>query len=163
MPTPVKRSGNIRKHWTNAEKAARNRAEGALSRQKRVSLRAPKWLDAEARAIFMETKRRLKGLELLDNVDAELLGIYCDAVAKYRAGSRLISHARQIGSMTNDEDVKNCQSWARLVAGYAEKLGLTPNARARLAKKKAESEPVDELEMMLDSVTEFVNKGHGGG
>jgi P27 family predicted phage terminase small subunit len=167
MPTPVKRSGNIRKHLTNAEKAARNRAEGALSRQGRVSLRVPKWLDAEARAIFMETKRRLKGLELLDNADAELLGIYCDAVAKYRAASRLVTKVDKDGkpiedSQAADKDtIAGCQSWARLVAGYAEKLGLTPNARARLAKKKAEADPVDELEMMLDDVTEYVNAGGG--
>lgn len=153
MPTPVKRSGNIRKHLTNAEKAARNRAEGALSRQGRVSLRCPKWLDAEARGIFMETKRRLRGMELLDNADAEMLGIYCDAVAKYRATSKLVTP-------TADKDtIAGCQSWARLVASYGEKLGLTPNARARLAKKKAEGAQVDEMEQLLDDVTEYVNEG----
>jgi phage terminase small subunit len=151
MPTPVKNSGNMRKHLTNAEKAARNRAEGALSRQGRVSIRCPKWLGEEAREVFAETRRRLKGLELLDNADAELLGIYCDAVAKYRAASRLVTPD------ADKDTIAGAQSWARLVAGYAEKLGLTPNARARLAKKKAEVEPVDPMEQLLGEVTEFVN------
>lgn len=161
MPTPLKTTENIRKHLTNAERAARQQAEGELHRKKRPQLRCPKWLDQDARNIFEATKKRLKGLQLLDNADVELLGIYCDAVAKYREASKRLTHAGEEGSLVNDEDVKNCQSWARLISAYAEKMGLTPTARARLAKRKAEREPDDPLEQLLDmdDVSDYMNSG----
>lgn len=161
MPTPLKTIENIKKHLTNAERDARQHAEGELKRAKRPQLRCPKWLDDDAREIFMETKKRLKGLELLDNADVELLGIYCDAVAKYRIASEQLARVDKDGILLADkDDIAACQSWARLVAGYAEKLGLTPTARARLAKRKAEREPMDPLEQLLDDVTDFVNDGN---
>jgi P27 family predicted phage terminase small subunit len=163
MPTPPKTYENIKKHLTNAERDARQRAEGALKRAKRPQLRCPKWLDDDAREIFMETKKRLKGLELLDNADVELLGIYCDAVSKYRAASKVLASLDENGILVADKDeIAACQSWARLVAGYAEKLGLTPTARARLAKRKAERGPTDPLEQLLDDVTDFVNTDMDG-
>ena len=160
MPTPLKTSENIRKHLTNAERAARQQAEGELQRVKRPQLRCPKWLDQDARGIFMETKKRLKGLQLLDNADVELLGIYCDAVAKYRAASKMLAMRDDEGlPLADKDDIESCRSWARLIASYAEKMGLTPTARARLAKRKAEHGPVDPLEQLLDDVTDFVNDG----
>lgn len=141
MPTPHKTTPNMRKHLTKAERAARESAEGKLKRKHRVVVRAPEWLGLEARAVFESTKRRMRGLGLLDNVDAELLAIYSDAVIRY----------------STEEDVQDKQAWARLVASYAEKLGISPAARARLAKKAAEKVAPDELEQLLDEVTEFVN------
>ena len=103
----------------------------------------------------------MRGLELLDNADVEMLGIYCDAVAKYREASERLTRVDKDGLIVGtDDDIKACQSWARLVASYAEKLGLTPTARARLAKRKAEKGPLDEMEQLLDVVTEFVNDEH---
>ncbi|OGO26436.1 MAG: hypothetical protein A2136_05535 [Chloroflexi bacterium RBG_16_54_11] len=161
MPTPPKTYGNIKKHLTNTERDARQQAEGSLKRAKRPQLRCPKWLDEDARKIFEETKKRLRGLELLDNADVEMLGIYCDAVAKYREASERLTRVDKDGLIVGtDDDIKACQSWARLVASYAEKLGLTPTARARLAKRKAEKGPLDEMEQLLDVVTEFVNDEH---
>lgn len=151
MPTPPKNLENMTKHLTIAEKEARQAAEGEVRRVKRAQVRCPKWLDPAARAVFEETKKRLKGLQLLDNADAELLAIYSDAVAKYRHMSRLLGNAREAGSMVNDEDVKNCQSWARLIKAYAAELGLTPTSRARLAKRKAEKQAADEFDDLLDN------------
>lgn len=155
MPTPPKRLDNTRKHWTAQEITARERAEQGLRRTSRVTLRAPAWLSDDARKVWDSVKRKLRGIELLDNLDADMLAIYCDAVAQYQA----ITKKLQEPSINNDEQVKQAQSWARLVASYAEKLGLSPNSRARLAKKKAEQEPQDELARLLDDVSEFVNNG----
>ncbi len=44
--------------------------------------------------------------------------------------------------LIDPDKIKLMQSYARLVAQYADKLGFTPAARARLAKKRSE-EPVD--------------------
>ena len=140
MPTPPKNLPNMRKHLTKAERGARESAEGGLQRATRVSLHAPKWLEADARKVFDYTKRRMKGLKLLDNVDADLLAMYADAVVAYSKETR----------------VEQKQAWSRLALSYSEKLGISPTGRARLAKKTAEKQ-VDEFETLLDEVEEFVN------
>ena len=157
MPTPLKTSENIRKHLTKAERAARQRAEAEIGRKGRTNIRCPSWLDDESKKIFAETKRRLKGLDLLDSADAELLGIYCDAVFKYRSASRLVSRLDDEGlPMATKDDLAACQAWARLIVAYAEKLGITKTARARLAKRKAEPKP-SEFDQLLDGVNEYLS------
>ncbi len=156
MPTPPKRLENTRKHWTNQEKDARLKAESGMKRASRVQIRAPEWLDVDARKIFERLKRKLRRVDLLDNLDAELLAVYCDAQAHYQKVSKLI-HQADVDNPIDDETVKEAQAWARLIAGLAEKLGLSPNARARLAKKKAEKEPPDEFEQLLDEANDPSN------
>lgn len=154
MPTPPKRLSNTSKHWTRAQIEARVQAESGMVRQA-ATLRMPAWLSDDAQVIWKSVRRKLRGLELLDNLDAEMLAIYCDAVAHYQDVSTKLREP----SINNDEQIKQAQAWARLVASYADKLGLSPNGRARLAKKKAEQEPQDEMSRLLDNVSEFVNGG----
>ena len=141
MPTPLKNTPNMRKHFTKAERAARESAEASLQRPTRVAIHAPRWLSDEARKVFDYTKRRMKPLKLLDNVDADLLAMYADAVVNYK----------------DAVDVKDKQAWSRLALSYAEKMGISPTGRARLAKKTAEQQQADEFESLLDEVEEFVN------
>lgn len=126
------------KHYTRAEVDARRVAADGLKRE-RVSLRVPDWLGNDARKVWYSIKDKLRGIDLLDNLDTEMLAIYCDAVTHYRESSKLLHDPKQAAT---DDDVKSAQAWARIVSAYAEKLGLSPNARARLAKKKADK-PVD--------------------
>lgn len=142
MPTPPKSTKNMRKHLTKAERAARESAENMFARKHRTSIRTPAWLEEKARKVFEATKHRMRGLGLLDNVDADLLAIYSDAVVRYQ----------------EESDVQDKQAWARLVVSYADKLGISPSARARLAKKAAERTPPDDLEQLLDDVKVFVNQ-----
>jgi len=142
------------KHLTNAEKDARVGAEAGLERNKRVYLKAPKWLSAEAKAVFDRTKAQLRELGILDSIDAEPLAMYADAVVKYRTMAKAM----------DPEDTKAMaamQAWSRLALSYAEKLGISPQARARLAKKRAEQQAPDDLEQLLNDVVEFVNDGNG--
>lgn len=141
MPTPLKNTQNMAKHLTRAERAARVQAEQGVERATRVTIHAPTWLSEEARKVFDYTKRRMKGLKLLDNVDGDLLGLYSDAVVHYK----------------DEPEVRDKQAWSRIVLQYAEKLGISPTARARLAKKTAEKRYEDEFEQLLDEVDEFVN------
>ena len=124
------------KHWTRAEVEARQAAAEGVKRNKRVSLRAPKWLSVEAHKIWGKVRKKTYGLELLDNLDADMLAIYCDAVVKYRQASEKL--ATDDVDFDRDEAIKAIQAWARLVAMYSEKLGFTPAARARLVKHKAD-------------------------
>lgn len=124
------------KHWTKSEVESRQAAAENFRRGgKRVVLRAPAWLNDPARIVWKNTVKRLRGLELLDTLDTDLLAMYCDAVAKYQK----VSEAPEMDS----DAIKALQAWSRLVLAYAEKLGLSPGGRARLAKKKAEKKADD--------------------
>ena len=136
MPTPhvsgdqMKKGG---KNWTKAELESRERAEAGMRRGK-VRLRRPAWLTDEAIKVWNRTRRLAVEIGIIDNLDAEMLAVYCDVVVKYGKLSDKISQAEGIDS----DSVKLLQSYARLIAQYADKLGFTPAARARLAKKKAD-------------------------
>lgn len=118
------------KHWTKKEVDARAKASEKMRRPK-VRLHPPQWLkdDQEAFDVWQRTVKRLKGIALLDDVDSDTLAIYCKSVAAYE---REIKIARP--------DAEEMQRWSRLILSYAEKLGMTPNGRARLAKKKADEQ-----------------------
>lgn len=118
------------KHWTKDEIERRAAAAEKVQRKVPVRLRMPAWLDDAASAVWKKTLRDMAGLEILDKVDEDLLGIYCDAVARQRDAA--------IQGRDDVEWAKQAQSYARIIISYADKLGLNPNSRARLAKKIAD-------------------------
>lgn len=138
MPANVVALENSRKHRTKAEKEARAIAEKAVSRQT-VRLNPPKYLkdDEVALDYWKKTVKRMRGISLLDDVDTEMLAIYCQLLSRR---DYLVSRFAEV---PNDDNLKNLQAQERIIVQYAEKLGLTPNGRARLAKKRAEERPVD--------------------
>jgi len=115
------------KHWTAAQVEARQAAAEGMKRKSR--LRIPDWLNIDAQKVWYGVVEKARGLDLYDKLDTEQLAIYCDATVKYRDLSR--------GEQT-DENIKALQSWARIIAQYADKLGLTPQSRARLIKRRAD-------------------------
>lgn len=157
MPTPPKSTDNMRKHLTNSERESRRAVEAGQRRKVRISMHMPKWLSPEAQQVWKDVRRKLKGIDLLDNTDAEMLAVYCDAYAQYKAASAILTKARVDHSVASKDDIAACQSWARLIGSLGEKLGLTPQGKARLARRKAKDEEPDELERLLDDVTGFVN------
>jgi P27 family predicted phage terminase small subunit len=105
----------------------------------------PIWLDDEARQIWKKTLKDMKEFDVLDNVDADTLAIYCDAVARYRETTLKVREEGYTtmsaqGAETVSPYVKAAQSYARVALQYSDKLGLNASSRARLAKKKADVE-----------------------
>lgn len=155
MPTPLKSTDNMRKHMSKADRESRRAAEEGMKPDGRVVLKAPDWLSDDARKIFDATKRKLRRLGLLDKADEDILAQYSDAVVKYRKLSEVID--------SSDDPLRSlaaqgwAQSWARIILAYAEKMGLSANGRARLAKKKAEAESLDPMDQLLNNVNIFVN------
>ncbi|MHB0922596.1 MAG: phage terminase small subunit P27 family [Bellilinea sp.] len=129
------------KHWTRAEVESRQKAADGIKRPTRVTIRMPGWLDENAQAVWKRVRKQIAGLDLLDNVDAEMLAIYCDAVARYsQTVTGMVEIQKDGNPIVRDEEIKAAQSWARIVAAYADKLGLSPASRARLAKKRADED-----------------------
>jgi P27 family predicted phage terminase small subunit len=133
------------KHWTKDEIAKRQVAAQKVQRPKPKKLKMPVWLDPAAAAVWRKTMRDLSGLDILDKVDEDMLATYCDAVARHR---EVTVKVREDGYVTINSRgneavspyVQAAQSYARIIMQYADKLGLNPNSRARLAKKIADEE-----------------------
>jgi phage terminase small subunit len=148
MTKAVKVLENHSKHYTKAERAARSAAEKSLTRETRVRIPCPKDLAPEARLVFEETKKKLRPLGILDPADSNALATYSDLVAKYWKMSRRVDD----DEMSDLDFMKVSQAWLPKIRSYEDSLGLTPLSRAHLAKKKADTEPVDPFEEMLNNI-----------
>lgn len=134
------------KHWTEKEVEARQQAADELSRKDNAVITPPLWLNKEALQLWHKKLAEIAGLnagnELLDALDSEILALYCDAVVLYRK----ISQKKRLKL----DDHKLMQTYMLRIGGYAERLGFTPGARARLVKKRADGKEPDEFGKMFD-------------
>lgn len=132
---------NMKKHMTLAEKRARQEAEASMFRQK-IRLTEPSKVkeDEIAHRYWLGIKRKMKGISLLDDLDADMLGEYCIMSARR---DRLAEKFDAFNPVDFDL-LRLIQAQERIVLTYASKLGLTAESRARLAKKKAEERQVED-------------------
>lgn len=137
------------KHHTKAEVDARRNEADRLKRKQQVNLIAPEWLSSGALFVWKRAVDNVAGLgegDLLDDLDTDMLANYCDAVDKAQTLSKSISKGEKLDI---DDDMKLLQGWYRIIATYADKLGFTPQARARLVRKRAvspENDPLKEFD-----------------
>lgn len=119
------------KHWTKAQVETRQKVADGLTRENDSPVVAPDWLSKDALLVWDRKLVEVAGLkaseELLDVLDREMFAVYCDAYVNYQN----VAQKRK----KNPEDMKELQTWARIIASYADKLGFNPSARARLVKK----------------------------
>lgn len=147
MPTQTVAAGTMGvgrkrggKHWTAAEKEKRESAAKDYARADGAKLTPPEWLSPVAVEIWNKKIREIEGLnagsELLDALDSEMLATFCDAMSQY---IKLTKRKRK----TIDTH-KLIQSYHRILIQASERLGFTPGARARLIKRRADGEGVDD-------------------
>lgn len=138
MPKPTVSIDNITKHLTAAEKLARQNAEQELKRSV-VKLRKPDYVkdDELADAFWKKTIKAMKDITLLDDLDSDMLAAYCVISARWQRLASIAQH------LFDDDTLKRLEAAERNRLSYAEKLGLTPSGRVRLAKKRAEENPID--------------------
>ena len=154
MATQAKAVENQSKHLTQAERAARQtaedsvkpkRAEVKLSKPKRWGSK-PKGLDKQAEVYWKSIIKRMAGLDILDDLDSEMLGVYCSMLAELDALRSLLNERLAVGAELGKlfEQVTKREG---LLHTYADKLGLTPQGRMRLALRRAtaEADPDDAL------------------
>lgn len=160
MGTPAKTVENQTKHLTQEERAARSAAEESVRpKREKVKLKKPKGLSKAAEAYWKSILKRMEGVEILDDLDSEMLGVYCSMLAELDALRELFDgllaeavEADKLAFLTEHTDSlgKLFDKQAKLESllhTYADKLGLTPQGRARLAQKRASAElmPGDSL------------------
>lgn len=136
------------KHWTADEVAARKAAAATLKREK-VSISPPEYLSKGALFVWNRVMNDTQQIELLDNLDVDILAMYCDAVDNYQTLSKIISLGR-VESTIDGDAMKMLQGWSRIISSCADKLGFTPGARARLIKKRAAATPKDKFGEQFD-------------
>lgn len=156
MPTPVKSLDNMNKNLTNEERQIREQAEEGVipdrGRESRMEKPAIMTKNAAADRYWRKVLERMKGLVILDDLDSDALGVYCVMMARYENQCKLLSlAAKQLKDAKDDpEAIANAaakldavsgkmQSLERNILQYAEKLGLTPSGRVRLAQKRAQA------------------------
>ena len=151
MPTPIKTLENMSKHLTRAEREAREGQETtALPARK---LKKPKLIiqDKPADKHWNRILKDMDGLEILDVLDTDALAIYCAKLARRDDLQARYLQAREQNEEELDSDAlktmfaltAELQAVERDLLTYANKLGLTPESRARLAKRLAEQEMED--------------------
>ena len=155
MPTPPKAVDNMTKNLTAEERALREQAErgGIPDRGREVKLEKPAIMTKNAAAgrYWKKVLERMRGLVILDDLDSDALGVYCVMMARYETQCKLLSQVfKQLKEAADDPETVaeavskldtvngKMQSLERNILQYAEKLGLTPSGRIRLAQKRAE-------------------------
>lgn len=135
-----------RKHRTKREKDALAMAAEAFERKSPASLKAPTWLNRDARAVWDRKIKEINGLRspdvLLDPLDNDLFANWCDLVASYQSLAK--------NGKTTVEEHKLKQSYATRIQQGADKLGFSPASRARLIRKHAEGEDKDNFGKEFD-------------
>ena len=156
MPTPAKALDNMSKNLTDEERQLRQQAEEGVipdrGRESRMEKPAIMTKNAAAGRYWKKVLDRMDGLVILDDLDSDALGVYCVMMARYETQCRLLASASKAlkDAKSDPEAVADAvskldtvsgkmQSLERNILQYAEKLGLTPSGRVRLAQKRAQA------------------------
>lgn len=156
MPTPAKALDNMSKNLTEEERQLREQAEeGVLpdrGREARLEKPAIMTKNPAAGRYWKKVLARMDGLVILDDLDSDALGVYCVMMARYEQQCQLLAQASKAlkAAKQDPEAVAEAvskldtvsgkmQSLERNILQYAEKLGLTPSGRVRLAQKRAQA------------------------
>lgn len=156
MPTPPKAREHMAKHMTTQEQELREQAEEGIipDRGGHVKLTPPPIMSGipGASGFWKSTLKRMEGLCILDDLDSDALGVYCVMMARYKQQSRLLKQASKslqdadkardpaaIEDAVGKIDAVSAKmtTLEKTILQYAEKLGLTPSGRIRLAQKRA--------------------------
>ena len=156
MPTPPKALDNMSKNLTDEERQLRQQAEEGVipdrGRESRMEKPAIMTKNAAAGRYWRKVLERMEGLVILDDLDSDALGVYCVMLARYESQCKVLAQAtRQLKDAKDDPEAVaeaasrldavsgKMQSLERNILQYAEKLGLTPSGRVRLAQKRAQA------------------------
>ena len=158
MPTPPKALDNMNKNLTDEERQLREQAEQGVipdrGRESRMERPALMTKNAAAGRYWKKVLERMDGLVILDDLDSDALGVYCVMLARYETQCKVLAQAiRKLKDAKDDPEAVadavskldavsgKMQSLERNILQYAEKLGLTPSGRVRLARSGPRPQP----------------------
>ena len=158
MPTKPKLTENMDKHLTNQERQAAEQAERDTlpDRGGNVQLKPAPIMTGipGASGFWKRTIEHMAGVSILDNLDSDALSVYCVMMARYKQQSNLLNAASKalseatkskdpaaIDEALNKIDAVSAKmtTLEKTILQYADKLGLTPAGRVRLARQRAQA------------------------
>lgn len=156
MPTSPKMLEHMNKNMTADERKIREQAEDGVipdrGRESQMEKPAIMTKNISAGRYWKKVIERMNGLVILDDLDSDALGVYCVMMARYESQCKVLAQVnKQLKDAKGDpalvSDVvsqldavsSKMQSLERNILQYAEKLGLTPSGRVRLAQKRAQA------------------------
>lgn len=144
MPTPAKTLDAMSKNLTSDEKEARLEAEASVTPDRgEVVLVKPPWLKGKGATYWKNILQRMEGTAILDNLDTEMLAIYCAQLQERDALQADLARARKVpkGEDPNMDLIlaitKQLNAKDAKIRDFASDLGCTPSGRVRLAQKRA--------------------------
>ena len=141
MPTPAKTLDAMSKNLTSDEKDARSQAEASVIPDRgEVNLKKPSWLTGRGKKYWDSILKRMEGTSILDDLDVEILAIYCSQLQERDELQKDLAKARKadepdmelILSLTKQLNAKDSK-----IRDFASDLGCTPSGRVRLAQKRS--------------------------
>lgn len=141
MPTPVKTMDAMSKNLTRDQKDARSEAEASVIPDRgEVTLKKPTWLTGKGKKYWDSLLERMKRTSILDDLDTEMLAIYCAQLQERDALQANLLAARKadepdmelILTLTKQINAKDAK-----IRDFASELGCTPSGRVRLAQKRS--------------------------
>lgn len=142
MAKQAKALDAMSKNLTKAERMARAEAEAAVMPDRsRVNLKAPAYVrnDKTAAKYWRSILKRMEGISLLDDLDTEILAVYCSMLSRRDAAQAIYASLLEDAEGDMKGAMAELAGLERSILQYAERLGLTPSGRVRLARKRAEA------------------------
>ncbi|EUJ64842.1 phage terminase small subunit P27 family [Listeria fleischmannii] len=144
MPRPAKAAklslldGNKgKKNTQTLKKRAEQEQKMKLETDK---LLPPSWLDKIGKEAFLFVVEELTKIELIGNADLHAIALYSDFYSQYLKYKRLVkAKGNWVGDKPNPF-ISKMDNAAKQMRAFGSDIGLSPQARARLAIKLAEGE-----------------------
>ena len=116
--------------------------------------RCPSWLEEEAKKEWKRMGKILEQMGLLTDMDMAAFAGYCQAFARWKEAEEFITQHGTIvrtpnGYLQQVPQVSIAQTNLKIMLKFCEQFGLTPSARSRITGDKQESEPGDDMEVLL--------------
>lgn len=150
-------AGGNKSQLSKAEIKRQQEAENAIKPASDNIIR-PTWLDPIGRKMWMAVMDELMAVDLVTNVDVYALALACDAYSKYVKAAKdikkeglVVEYKNSIGAVNKvpNPNVAISQKYATQFKSFCSEFGLSPAARARLARPKDDIED-DEDDEDLD-------------
>ena len=111
-----------KKHFTKAEIESRKKASEKMNGNK-LRKRPPEWISDEAKKEWKKILKDIEGFEIFYSTDENLISTYCITMVQYKF-------------LISKNLIMESQKTLKILIQLSDKLGLSPNGRARLATKE---------------------------
>lgn len=146
MPRPTKPVDLVNKHLTNEEKEARKQGEEKL-KGKSDCIKPSSYLSKKQKEIFKKLVSMLEESDILSNLDIYLLDEAAVTIDRMQALESDINTGKV---NMFDQKVTACENMLHKKFGrYMNELGISPQARSKMANMAAQNKTEDPLKKLL--------------